>query len=159
MLKLVHLRSFASQTRSILIHHNGAVSETSKIYVMPSNHLHIMAKPLRSTTAVARDKVANVLLATKGRASGGEAHTAQGLARSIARELLGPLLETACSRLASLLRHAFDIAAEIQQILQGQLCAWSCACILSLFSMRVNAQQLHPPHAQQYFRYLRSSKR
>ena len=74
-------------------------------------------------TAVARDKVANVLLASKGRATGGAAHTAQGLARSIARELLGPLLQTACSRLASLLRHAFDIAAESQQILQGYLLA------------------------------------
>lgn len=68
---------------------------------------------------VAKDKVANVLLASKGRgASGGPAHTAQDLARNIARELLGPLLETACSRLASLLRHAFDIAADSQQLLQ-----------------------------------------
>ena len=72
----------------------------------------------RLAAAVARDKVANVLLASKGRATGGAAHTAQGLARSIARELLGPLLETACSRL---LRHAFDIAAESQAILQGHL--------------------------------------
>ena len=72
--------------------------------------------------AVARDKVANVLLASKGRgASGGPAHTAQDLARSIARELLGPLLDTACSRLASLLRHTFDIAADSQQLLQGGL--------------------------------------
>lgn len=70
---------------------------------------------------VAKDKVANVLLASKGRgASGGPAHTAQDLARNIARELLGPLLETACSRLASLLRHAFDIAADSQQLLQGE---------------------------------------
>lgn len=69
---------------------------------------------------VARDKVANVLLASKGRgAAGGPAHTAQDLARSIARELLGPLLETACYRLASLLRHAFDIAADSQALLQG----------------------------------------
>ena len=74
-------------------------------------------------SVVARDKVANVLLASKGRgASGGSAHTAQDLARSIARELLGPLLETACSRLASLLRHAFDIAADSQQLLQGTHC-------------------------------------
>ncbi len=70
--------------------------------------------------AVARDKVANVLLASKGRgAAGGPAHTAQDLARSIARELLSPLLDTACCRLASLLRHAFDIAADSQQLLQG----------------------------------------
>ncbi|KAL0037146.1 hypothetical protein WJX79_002609 [Trebouxia sp. C0005] len=68
---------------------------------------------------VARDKVANVLLASKGRgAAGGPAHTAQDLARSIARELLSPLLDTACCRLASLLRHAFDIAADSQQLLQ-----------------------------------------
>jgi len=71
--------------------------------------------------AVARDKVANVLLASKGRgAAGGPAHTAQDLARSIARELLRPLLDTACCRLASLLRHAFDIAADSQQLLQGE---------------------------------------
>ena len=74
-------------------------------------------------SAVARDKVANVLLASKGRgASGDSVHTAQDLARSIARELLGPLLETACSRLASLLRHAFDIAADSQHLLQGTRC-------------------------------------
>lgn len=74
--------------------------------------------------AVARDKVANVLLASKGRgAAGGPAHTAQDLARSIARELLSPLLDTACCRLASLLRHAFDIAADSQQLLQGD--AWT----------------------------------
>ena len=61
------------------------------------------------------------LLASKGRgAAGGPAHTAQDLSRSIARELLGPLLDTACSRLASLLRHAFDIAADSQQLLQGK---------------------------------------
>ena len=76
-----------------------------------------------AAVVVARDKVANVLLASKGRgASGGSAHTAQDLARSIAKELLGPLLETACSRLASLLRHAFDIAADSQQLLQGTQC-------------------------------------
>lgn len=97
-----------------------------------STHSHIIAELLQLTVAVAKDKVANVLLATKGRASGGAAHTAQGLARSIARELLGPLLETACSRLASLLRHAFDIAAESQQILQGQVYALHCACMLPL---------------------------
>lgn len=82
--------------------------------------LHHKAKVAWAADAVARDKVANVLLASKGRgASGGPAHTAQDLARTIARELLGPLLETACSRLASLLRHAFDIAADSQQLLQG----------------------------------------
>lgn len=82
-------------------------------------YFYVSSLTHRLAAAVARDKVANVLLASKGRATGGAAHTAQGLARSIARELLGPLLETACSRLASLLRHAFDIAAESQAILQG----------------------------------------
>ncbi len=61
-----------------------------------------------------------LMLASKGRgAAGGPAHTAQDLARSIARELLSPLLDTACCRLASLLRHAFEIAADSQQLLQG----------------------------------------
>lgn len=82
-----------------------------------------------AVTTVAKDKVANVLLASKGRgAAGGPAHTAQDLSRSIARELLGPLLDTACCRLASLLRHAFDIAADSQQLLQGECLTRLMAC-------------------------------
>ena len=92
----------------------------NQVQLLSHNSNYVQATAIDPVHAVARDKVANVLLASKGRgAAGGPAHTAQDLARSIARELLGPLLETACSRLASLLRHAFDIAADSQQLLQG----------------------------------------
>ena len=46
---------------------------------------------------------------------------AQGIARSAARELLGPLLDTACARLGFVLRRAFDIASERQHLLRGPL--------------------------------------
>lgn len=102
-----------------------------------------------AVTTVAKDKVANVLLASKGRgAAGGPAHTAQDLSRSIARELLGPLLDTACCRLASLLRHAFDIAADSQQLLQGECRKTvvygvrSCAVCLTVY-LCIGALQHH----------------
>jgi hypothetical protein len=63
--------------------------------------------------AVARDKIANVLLAYKGKNNhGGAARAAEDIARQTARELLGPLLDTACSRLALVIRRVFDIAVE-----------------------------------------------
>jgi hypothetical protein len=62
---------------------------------------------------VARDRIANVLLAYKGKNNlGGAARAAEDIARSTARELLKPLLETACARLAFVLRRALDIAAD-----------------------------------------------
>jgi hypothetical protein len=62
---------------------------------------------------VARDKIANVLLAYKGKHNhGGAARAAEDIARQMARELLGPLLDCACSRLALVVRRVFDIAAE-----------------------------------------------
>eukprot|EP00775_Hariotina_reticulata_P011152 gene11152-11304_t len=65
------------------------------------------------TAAVARDRVANVLLAYKGKNHlGGAARAAEDIARQTARELLGPLLDAACSRLAFVLRKALEIAAE-----------------------------------------------
>ncbi len=61
--------------------------------------------------------MANVLLA-KG--SGlNIAHAAQGIARSVARELLSPLLDAACARLGFVLRRAYDVACERQQLLEG----------------------------------------
>jgi hypothetical protein len=54
-----------------------------------------------------------VLLACKGRHHlGGAARAAEDIARQTARELLGPLLDAACSRLAFVLRKALDIAAD-----------------------------------------------
>lgn len=65
------------------------------------------------SSAVARDRVANVLLAYKGKNHlGGAARAAEDIARQTARELLGPLLDAACSRLAFILRRALDIAAD-----------------------------------------------
>ena len=71
--------------------------------------------------AVARDRVANVLLAlrVKGCPSEGAHRAAQDIARQAARDLLGPLLDTACARLGSVLRRAFDIAADVQTLAAG----------------------------------------
>lgn len=70
--------------------------------------------------AVPREKVVNVLLAHKAKGSGvNTGRAAQGIARSAARELLGPLLDTACARLGFVLRRAFDIASERQHLLRG----------------------------------------
>jgi hypothetical protein len=43
---------------------------------------------------------------------GGAARAAEDIARQTARELLAPLLDAACSRLAFILRRALDIAAD-----------------------------------------------
>ena len=87
-------------------------------------------KPLRQSQSVlcqhwvhravvSREKVANVLLA-KG--SGlNIAHAARGIARSVARELLSPLMDAACARLGFVLRRAYDVACERQQLLEGAL--------------------------------------
>ncbi|WIA29612.1 hypothetical protein OEZ86_012099 [Tetradesmus obliquus] len=65
------------------------------------------------SAAVARDRVANVLLAYKGKNHlGGAARAAEDIARQTARELLGPLLDAAVSRLGFVLRKALDIAAD-----------------------------------------------
>jgi hypothetical protein len=57
--------------------------------------------------------VANVLLAYKGKNHlGGAARAAEDIARQTARELLGPLLDAAVSRLGFVLRKALDIAAD-----------------------------------------------
>lgn len=68
---------------------------------------------IANAAAVARDRVANVLLAYKGRNHlGGGARAAEDIARQTARDLLGPLLDAACSRLAFVLKRALDIAAD-----------------------------------------------
>lgn len=72
-----------------------------------------------------------MLLAVRGRGavSSGE-KVAQDLAKDAAREQLKPMLETACARLASVLYHSYNIAAEHQQGSAGllhALCALSPA--------------------------------
>lgn len=51
------------------------------------------------------------MLAHTGR-EGGAAAAAVGIARASARSWLGPLLDTACERLAHVLRNLFDLAVE-----------------------------------------------
>lgn len=88
-----------------------------KLTVSPAPCLPVAA-------AVARDRVANVLLAYKGKNHlGGAARAAEDIARQTARELLGPLLDAACSRLAYVLRKALDIAAD-KSMKQGGLMLW-----------------------------------
>ncbi|GBF90887.1 hypothetical protein Rsub_03742 [Raphidocelis subcapitata] len=78
------------------------------------NEFQEAANALRFPTAsVARDRIANVLLARKGRDNlGGAARAAEDIARQAARELLGPLLDAACARLAFVMRRTVDAAAE-----------------------------------------------
>ncbi|KAL3652566.1 Dynamin-related protein 5A [Castilleja foliolosa] len=62
---------------------------------------------------VSREKVANILLAHAGRGGGrGATEAAAEIARTAAKSWLAPLLDTACDRLAFVLRHLFDIAIE-----------------------------------------------
>ncbi|ERN20483.1 dynamin-related protein 5A [Amborella trichopoda] len=66
---------------------------------------------------VSREKVANILLAHAGRGGGGGVTAAAaGIARAAARSWLAPLLDTACDRLAFVLRNLFDLAAERNRI-------------------------------------------
>ncbi|KIY98072.1 hypothetical protein MNEG_9891 [Monoraphidium neglectum] len=78
------------------------------------NEFQEAANALRFPSAsVARDRIANVLLARKGRDNlGGATRAAEDIARQAARELLSPLLDAACARLAFVLRRTVDAAAE-----------------------------------------------
>ncbi|KAJ9518676.1 hypothetical protein QJQ45_018742 [Haematococcus lacustris] len=71
------------------------------------------AHALRFPAAVATDRVANLLLAYKGRSAYmASSRAAEDIARQMAREVLGPLLDMACARLAFVLRRMFDIAVD-----------------------------------------------
>jgi hypothetical protein len=71
--------------------------------------------------AVAMDQVANMLLAHRshGHSSGAFA-AAEDIARSTARKRLAPLLDTACARLAAVIRKVFELAAEDQSAMDGK---------------------------------------
>lgn len=75
--------------------------------------------------AVPADQATNLLLAFKARGmSEASAATAaaEGIARSAARQLLGPLLAAACARVAVVLRQTFVVALErTSAALQGGL--------------------------------------
>ncbi|CAN1345141.1 Dynamin-related protein 5A, partial [Linum perenne] len=62
---------------------------------------------------VSREKVANILLAHAGRGGNkGVLEASAEIARAAARSWLAPLLDTACDRLAFVMRNLFDIALE-----------------------------------------------
>ncbi|KAM0002310.1 putative dynamin GTPase [Helianthus debilis subsp. tardiflorus] len=62
---------------------------------------------------VSREKVANIIVAHAGRGGGrGITEAAAEIARSAARSWLAPLLDTACGRLAFVLKHLFHLAME-----------------------------------------------
>lgn len=87
-----------------------------------------------------------MVLAAKGRDGGRDnsQKVAQDLARDAAREQLKPLLDAACSRLASVLHRAFDVAIEAQQpgkgaepdLLHGNAPTREGACQRSLCFLR-----------------------
>lgn len=57
--------------------------------------------------------MANIILAHAGRGGGrGIAEAAAEIARAAAKSWLAPLLDTACERLAFVLRNLFDLAME-----------------------------------------------
>nr|XP_043626693.1 dynamin-related protein 5A-like [Erigeron canadensis] len=65
---------------------------------------------------VSREKVANIILAHAGRGGGrGITEAAAQIARAAAKSWLAPLLDTACERLAFVLRNLFDLAMEKNQ--------------------------------------------
>ncbi|KAK9060447.1 hypothetical protein SSX86_021151 [Deinandra increscens subsp. villosa] len=65
---------------------------------------------------VSRGKVANIILAHAGRGGGqGIAEAAAEIARAAAKSWLAPLLDTACERLAFVLKNLFDLAMEKNQ--------------------------------------------
>ena len=60
--------------------------------------------------------MANIILAHAGRGGGsGIAEAAAQIARAAAKSWLAPLLDTACERLAFVLRNLFDLAMEKNQ--------------------------------------------
>ncbi|KAK9077486.1 hypothetical protein SSX86_005823 [Deinandra increscens subsp. villosa] len=62
---------------------------------------------------VSREKVANIILAHAGRGGGsGSTEAAAEIARLAARSWLAPLLDTACERLAFVLKNLFNLAME-----------------------------------------------
>ena len=66
-----------------------------------------------STSALATDRVANLLLAYKGRSSAfAPGRAAEDIARQTARDALGPLLDTACARLAFVLRKVVEASSD-----------------------------------------------
>lgn len=82
----------------------------------------------KRAAAVARDRVANVLLAYKGKGTNSAGtKAAEDIARATARELLGPLLDAVCARLGFILRHVFDMAADAAMATGGWEPGWGAS--------------------------------
>lgn len=79
-------------------------------------------EPTAAAPAVAKTRVANVLMALKlrGGAVDGAATAAQDIARSSAREALAPLMDAAAARLAAILRRTFDLALDTLSTFPGK---------------------------------------
>eukprot|EP00884_Botryococcus_braunii_P011386 jgi/Botrbrau1/20248/Bobra.31_1s0037.1 len=98
--------------------------------------------------SVSTEKVANILLAATGQGQAhAEARAAQDIAAAAAKQLIGPLLDAACTRLSSIIRRCYDIAAELQQKndrTDGSIKAYVAfqASLHTTFSMFINALEV-----------------
>ena len=86
-------------------------------YCWPTQvHLTLCLPPWALTpfsTALATDRVANLLLAYKGRSSTfAPGRAAEDIARQTARDVLAPLLDAACARLAFVLKRVIETASD-----------------------------------------------
>ncbi|GAX74014.1 hypothetical protein CEUSTIGMA_g1464.t1 [Chlamydomonas eustigma] len=77
------------------------------------NEFQEAAHALKFPATLATDRVANLLLAYKGRSSAfAPGRAAEDIARQMARDSLGPLLDTACARLAYVLKRVLEASAD-----------------------------------------------
>jgi hypothetical protein len=82
-------------------------------HVLPTPAQHTAHNTAASSCLLASPWLSFCSLGLQGKNHlGGAARAAEDIARQTARELLGPLLDAACSRLAFTLRRALDIAAD-----------------------------------------------
>ncbi|KAG0492982.1 hypothetical protein HPP92_006380 [Vanilla planifolia] len=78
-----------------------------------SDVAHLRRSAMLHAASICSHVVANILLAHAGRgAGGGMVEAAAEIARAAARAWLAPILDTACDRLAFVLRSLFDLAME-----------------------------------------------
>ena len=85
-------------------HHPGCANRRMLLSLLP---------PPSSLSAGVVDRVANMFLAYRGRNGATAGHkAAQDIARQSARQLLGPLLDTAAARMCFVLRKVADLAIE-----------------------------------------------
>eukprot|EP00899_Mesostigma_viride_P015033 jgi/Mesvir1/23530/Mv18231-RA.1 len=90
---------------------------------------------------ISKEKVANMLLAQSGRMGGGVAATAASIeiARSSAKTWIAPLLDTACDRLAYVLRRLYGVAVECVQAQGGD----DCGCMAPYVAFHAELQRAY----------------